>query len=274
VNFLGGGVGYRRVHREALLGGEPGPEVLQVTPEHFFAHPGELDALAERYPLAFHCVGLSVGTAVADPFGDEITRAHLRRLRELVRRVEPLYVSDHLAFTRAPNGTDLGHLCPLPYTEETYALVSTRITAWQDALEVPLALKNIAHPFFWPGDSMTPGVFFGRLAADTESGLLLDVTNILCDARNFGRSPAILLGQYPLHSVRALHLAGGSHSSRDRFWTDTHDCAVDEDAFALLPALRGRAPLQAAIVERDRRLPALSALLAEARRAAAILRGR
>ena len=48
-------------------------------PEHFFAHPGEIDALAERYPLVFHCVGLSVGTAVADVAGDEVTRAHLGR---------------------------------------------------------------------------------------------------------------------------------------------------------------------------------------------------
>jgi uncharacterized protein (UPF0276 family) len=273
-HFLGGGVSYRRAHRAALLGPGRGPEVLEVMPEHFFAHPGEIDALAERYPLVFHCVGLSVGTAVDDVRGDELTRAQLGRVRQLVRRTEPLFVSDHLAFTRAPNGTDLGHLCPLPHNEETYALVAARVRVWQDELEVPLALENIAHPFVWPGDTMSEATFFRRLAEDTGCGLLLDVTNLLYDARNFGRAPEALLQEYPLETAWSLHLAGGVHSSRDRFWNDTHDHPIDEEVFALLPALRERARLQAAIVERDRRLPPLDELMAEARRAAEILRAR
>jgi len=270
--FLGAGVGYRRAHRAALLGPEPGPDVLEVMPEHFYAHPEELDALAERYPLVFHCVNLSIGTAVDDLRGDELTRAQLPRLHALIRRAEPLFLSEHLAFTRSPNGTDLGHLCPLPCNEESYALVAERISMWQDDLEVPIALENIAHPFIWPGDTMSEATFFQRLVEETGCGLHLDVTNLLYDARNFGREPEALLMDHPLESAWAVHLAGGTHSARDRFWLDTHDHPIDDDAFALLPPLRGVAPLRAAIVERDRRLPPLPELLAEARRAADLLR--
>jgi uncharacterized protein (UPF0276 family) len=271
--FLGAGVGYRRAHRAALLGPGPSPDVLEVMPEHFFAHPEEMDALAERYPLIFHCVGLSIGTAVDDLRGDEVTRAQLKRLRALVRRVKPLFVSDHLAFTRAPNGLDLGHLCPLPCNEESYALVAERLHVWQDELEVPIALENIAHPFIWPGDAMSEASFFQQLVDETGCGLHLDITNLLYDARNFGREPEALLMDYPLESAWALHLAGGVHSARDRFWNDTHDHPIDDEVFALLPPLRGVAPVRAAIVERDRRLPPLAELVAEARRAAEILRG-
>jgi uncharacterized protein len=270
--FLGAGVGYRRAHRPALLGEGPGPDVLEVMPEHFFAHPEEIDALADRYPLIFHCVGLSIGTAVENVRGDEVTRAHLKRLKELVRRVEPLFISDHLAFTRAPNGIDLGHLCPLPCTEESYALVAERLSVWQDVLEVPIALENIAHPFVWPGDTMSETSFFQRLVEESGCGLHLDVTNLLYDARNFGREPEALLMDYPLESAWALHLAGGVHNARDHFWSDTHDHPIDEEVFALLPPLRGVAPVRAAIVERDRSLPPLAELVAEARRAADILR--
>jgi uncharacterized protein (UPF0276 family) len=273
TTFLGGGIGYRRAHRAALLGPEPGPDVLEVMPEHVYAHPADIDALAARYPLVLHSVSLSVGTAVADARGDEVTQAHLPRLRELARRVSPLYVSDHLAFTRAPNGLDLGHLCPLPYNEESFALVAARVRVWQDVLEVPLALENIAHPFWWPGDTMSEATFFGRLAEETGCGLLLDLTNLLYDARNFGQAAGALLREYPLESVWAVHLAGGVQEARDRFWSDTHDQPVDEEAFSLLPAVGEWAPLRAAIVERDRRLPPLPELLAEARRAAEILRG-
>jgi uncharacterized protein (UPF0276 family) len=274
TTFLGGGVGYRRAHRAALLGPGPGPDVLEIMPEHFYARPGDIDALAERYPLVFHCVGLSVGTAAANPAGDAVTLAQLPRLRELVRRARPLLVSDHLAFTRSPGGIDLGHLAPLPRTDASYALVAARVRLWQDVLNVPIALENIAHPFEWPGPGpgMTEAAFFHRLHADTGCGLLLDVTNLLYDARNFGGEPRALLAEYPREAVAALHLAGGV-LGRDRCWTDTHDHPVDEDAFALLPELRGCPALRAAIVERDDSLPALDVLAAEARRAAAILRG-
>jgi uncharacterized protein (UPF0276 family) len=260
------------MHRASLLGPGPGPDVLEIMPEHFFAHPEDIDALADRYPLIFHCVGLSVGTAVDDVLGDEVTRTQLERLRRLIQRARPLFISDHLAFTRAPNGTDLGHLCPLPCTEESFALVAERVRVWQDTLEIPVALENIAHPFVWPNDTMSEPAFFRRLVEQTGCGQLLDVTNLLYDAHNFGADPAALMRQYPLAAVWALHLAGGVQSERDRFWSDTHDHPIADEVFALLPPLRGRAPVTAVIVERDRRLPPLDELLAEARRAAALLR--
>ncbi|HLK92241.1 MAG TPA: DUF692 family protein [Polyangia bacterium] len=272
TRFVGGGVGYRRVHRAALLAPGPGPELLEIMPEHFFAAPAEIEPLAGRYPLVFHSVGLSVGTAAGDQAGDAVTRAALGRVRELTRRARPLFVSDHLAFTRSPGGIDLGHLCPLPCTEETYALVAARVRAWQAIIEAPIALENIAHPFRWPGDTMTEAQLFRRLTAETGCGLLLDLTNLLYDARNFGGAPADLLVQYPLEAVWGVHLAGGVEGS-DRFWNDTHDQAVDEEAYALLRRVARLPALRAVVVERDGRVPPLGELCAEARRAAEIVKG-
>jgi uncharacterized protein (UPF0276 family) len=279
VKFLGAGLTYRPIHRETLLQDGIGPDILEIAPEDFYAQPSELEALAERYRLAFHCIGLSVGTAVAHPLGDEVARSRLERLRALVRRVKPIYVSDHLAFTRAPNGIDLGQPCPLPYTNEAYDVVAVRVSAWQDRLEVPLLLENIAHPFFWhedttsAGGAMSAGTFFDRLTRDTDCGLLLDVTSVLYDARNFRRAPSSLLHEFPLDEARAVHLAGGTHSSRDHFWTDTHDQPVEAESFALVSALRDRPKLQTVIIERHRRPPPLAELLSEGRRAVEILRG-
>jgi hypothetical protein len=268
AGFVGGGIGYRRAHRTALLGAGPRPAVLEVMVEHFFADPQALDALGAVYPLVFHAVGLSIGTAVADPRGDDVARQHIERVRALVGRARPLYVSDHLAFTRSPDGVDLGHLCPLPLTEAALALVSARVRLWQDALGVPMVLENIAHPFRWPEASFTEAEMLRRLTAETGCGVLLDLTNLVHDARNFGGDARAMLDELPLGSVRGVHLAGGFASAADRFWVDSHDRPVDEEALALLPALRGRAPVQAIIVERDRRLPALAELCAEAARAA------
>jgi hypothetical protein len=60
--FVGAGIGYRRAAPGgAALVPSPGRTCSRIMPEHFYAHPEELDALAERYPLVFHCVGLSIG---------------------------------------------------------------------------------------------------------------------------------------------------------------------------------------------------------------------
>jgi uncharacterized protein (UPF0276 family) len=265
-------VSFRRRHRAALLAAERGPAVLEVVPEHFFAAPGELDALAARYPLVFHAIGLSVGTASADPLGDAVTRAQLARIAGLVGRARPAMVSDHFAFTRSPDGRDLGHLCPLPCTEETLALVSRRVRLWQDALGVPIALENIAHPFLWQGCEMTEPELLGRLVQATGCGLLLDLTNLLYDARNFGFDAGAALQAYPLEAVWAVHLAGGERRQSDGFWVDSHSRALDVDALALLRLLRGRAPLRTVVIERDRLVPAPQALWDEAARAADVWR--
>lgn len=268
--FLGAGIGYRRVHRDALLNATgPRPAVLEVMPEHFFAAPTEIDALASAYPLVFHAVGLSVATAGHD---DTVARARLARVAELVRRARPALFSDHLALTRSPGGIDLGHLAPVPYTEEILATVTTRVRRWQDALGIAIALENIARPFTFGAAEMPEPEFFTRLVGATGCGMLLDLTNLLYNARNFGFDAHAELLRYPLASVAAIHLAGGFRSAADGFWVDSHSAGVEDDSLALLATLRGRAHPRVLIVERDERVPSLAELTAEAQHVAAVWR--
>ena len=54
------------------------------------------------YPISLHGVGLSLGSAVGlDPW-------HLDRLARLVERIEPVRVSDHASFARAPRRGSAG----------------------------------------------------------------------------------------------------------------------------------------------------------------------
>ncbi len=267
--FLGAGIGYRRVHRDALLGVGPRPDVLEVMPEHFFAAPSDIDALAVAYPLVFHAVGLSIATAGHD---DTIARARLARVAELVRRARPALCSDHLALTVSPRGIDLGHLAPVPYTEDVLAVVSGRMSRWQDVLGVPIALENIARPFTFGAAEMPESEFFTRLVDATGCGMLLDLTNLLYNARNFDLDARAELLHYPMHAVAAVHLAGGMRSATDGFWVDSHSSVVEDDSLALLAALRGRAWPRVLIVERDEHVPSLLALTAEAQRVAAVWR--
>jgi uncharacterized protein (UPF0276 family) len=252
------GIGYRRAHRDALLGADAGPDCLEIIPSHFFGGDAALAPLAERYPLVFHEVGLSIGTV-------EDSAEWISRMSSLVRLARPKLLSDHLALTRSAT-IDLGHLCPLFYDEETLAHVVARVRAWQAIFEVPIALENIAAPFVLPGAPMTEACFFRRLVDATGCGILMDLTNLVVNAENHGFDARKRLEEYPLEAVMQVHLAGGRRESG--FYVDSHDAPVDEASYALLDAVKRRArDLVAVVVERDDKLPALAELVGEARRA-------
>lgn len=78
------------------------------------------------------------------------------------------------------------------------------------------------------------------------------------------------LATYPLQAIRQVHLAGGHcHAG---FWVDDHGTDIEEASYAILDALRGRAPLVTAIVERDANLPSIDVLAAQSARIAAVWR--
>lgn len=265
--FVGAGISYRKPYRRELLAedGLSKPAVLEVVPSHFFAEPDLLAPLAERYPLVFHEVGCSIGTA--EPVDTEL----LRRIKALFAYGKPLFFTEHLALTTSPAGIDLGHLAPIWYTRSALDSLSERVLRWQEVLGVEVALETITVPFVVPEADFTECEFFHELVTQTGCGLLLDVTNQVINGHNLGFDPEAVLAGYPLHAVMQVHLAGGQRGP-DR-WVDSHDAPVDAESFAVLKMLRGRAPLRTIIVERDDNLLPLADLMGEVSRAGAVWSG-
>ena len=81
--------------------------------------------LRRDYPVSVHGVVLSFVSA------DQVDVRHLGRLSEVIERIEPILVSEHLAWTTI-DGTYLNDLLPLPYTEESLAIVAANIGRVQD----------------------------------------------------------------------------------------------------------------------------------------------
>src|ERR1700724_3628844 len=94
-----------------------------------------LDAIRRDYPLSLHGVGLSLGTA------EGIDHEHLRRLRSLVDRTEPMLVSEHLSWS-VSGGVSLNDLLPLPYTEEALDIVAGNVATAQEMLGRRLLVEN------------------------------------------------------------------------------------------------------------------------------------
>ncbi len=114
--FGGFGLGLRPAHYAHFLEGPPVQvDFLEAISENFMLEGGRalriLGQLRERYQVMLHGVSMSIGSAHG------LDADYLVALKSLVDRIEPLWVSDHLCWTRA-NAHNSHDLLPLPLTRE------------------------------------------------------------------------------------------------------------------------------------------------------------
>src|SRR5258708_18536119 len=84
-----------------------------------------------------HGVSLSIASTAAPNF------EYLQGLRDLARRVEPKWVSDHLCWTGV-HGKNLHHLLPIPYTHKTLDHVVSRVQLVQDYRGRAIVLEHVS----------------------------------------------------------------------------------------------------------------------------------
>lgn len=274
------GIGLRAAHHAAIVAERPAVGWLEVHAENYMAGGPprrHLEAARRDWPVAIHGVGLSLGSA------DGIDTAHLERLARLVAAVEPALVSEHLAWSVA-GGTFLNDLLPLPYTEESLALVAANVSRMQDRLRRRVLIENPSTYLRFAASVIPEGEFLAALARRTGCGLLCDVNNVMVNAHNHGEDPLHVLDALPPQAVGEIHLAGyhenvvQDEAGQDRILRiDDHGSAVAGDTWTLYEAALQRFPHAPALVEWDSRIPPLAVLAAQAaeadRRRAASLAG-
>lgn len=276
------GMGWRQAHYDEVLAterSEPGCDFLEVHSENFFAGGGaSLQVLMvgrERLPVSLHGVGLGLGSACGlDPW-------HLDRLADLVERVDPMLVSDHAAFTRAPWSGEqqslmhAGDLLPIPFERSSLDLMVRHVQQVQERLRRPLLVENLSAYLGWQveGDeAMSEPEFFNALTLRSGCRLLLDVNNLVVNARN-GGAAADAAAQQAISWLQALrrdsvgeiHLAG--HRELPDLVIDDHGSRVSEPVWRVYRAAIERFGPVPSLVEWDSEIPELPVLLAEVARA-------
>jgi uncharacterized protein (UPF0276 family) len=252
------GLGLRKPHYSDFLDGEPvAVDFVEVISENFMVDGGRprdiLRRVRDRHDVALHGVSMSIGSA------DGLREDYLKRLRALVDDVEPLFVSDHLSWSRI--GKFNSHdLLPLPYTEEAMQVVSANVHRAQEVLGRSMLVENPSSYLTFPG-VMTEWEFLDELCTRTGCGLLLDVNNVYVSAQNHGFDALAFIAGIPAGRVRQIHLAG--HSQGKELLIDTHDQPVPDSVWALYAAAMARIGPVATMIERDDGIPPLAELLAE-----------
>jgi uncharacterized protein (UPF0276 family) len=261
--FLGFGVGLRRPHYSHILETNPAVDWFEVVSENFMVRGGRplqvLQKVRERYPIVLHGVSMSLGSA------DPLNLQYLAGLRDLARRFEPAWVSDHLCWTGV-GGRNLHDLLPLPYTEEALFWVASRIRQVQETLERPILIENVSSYMAFAHSTMTEWDFLSAVAEEADCGILLDINNVYVSAFNHGFDPERYIESVPVERVVQYHLAG--HSDHGLYLLDTHDRPLRTEVWSLYEKAVRRFGKVSALVEWDDNIPefpTLEATAAEAR---------
>jgi uncharacterized protein (UPF0276 family) len=267
---LTAGLSLKPQHFEAARAASAEGLWFEVHAENYMAAGGPrlagLAAVAERWPVSLHGVGLSLASD-APP-----DRDHLAALKRLVDRFDPVLVSEHLAWSRSGGGY-LPDLLPFPRSRAALARIAANVTAMQDTLGRRVLIENPALYLPLTGHELEEAEFLGELTARTGCGLLVDVNNAFVSAHNLGYSADAYLAALPAEAIGEIHLAGHSADPKlgQALLIDTHDAAVSAPVWRLYEALIARIGPRPTLIERDDNLPDFAALMAERQRAHRVL---
>jgi uncharacterized protein (UPF0276 family) len=297
------GIGWRHPHYRELLQRSPALDFLEVHSENFFAQGGATLAVLERgranYPISLHGVGLSLGSASG------VDDWHLDQLARLVKRIEPVRVSDHACFARgqfAGQPVHVSDLLPIPFSREALDVLCANVQRVQDRLQRSILIENLsAYVAFVPApaffdvaaadlatsesEGLTETDFLTTLCRRTGCTLLVDVNNIYVNALNVSNgllgpvaNPALdpvkqclrWLDEIPASCVGELHLAGHCHVSDPHdehgdIVIDDHGSRVSEAVWRIYRHAVHSFGAVPTLIEWDTNLPALDVLLDEAR---------
>lgn len=256
--IAGAGIGLRSQHYREILRDEPGIDWLEALTDNYLgggAPLANLLLIRERYPMSLHGVGLSLGST------DALNELYLSKLKALVERVQPAWVSDHLAWICADHRY-VHDLLPLPYTEEALEHITGRIQQTQEYLGQRLLIENPSSYLSFKHDTIAEWEFLAEMALKADCDLLFDVNNAYVSATNRGADPRRYLDALPSERIREIHLAG--YEEHEGYLFDTHGYRVQEPVWELYRAALEKFGPVPTLIEWDTDIPPLRVLRDEA----------
>ena len=259
---LGIGIGLRVPHYKRLFAERPPIDFVEIISENFMGVGGKprhhLERALEAYRVVQHGVSLGIGGP------EEPDRTFLERLRELVRRTQTPWVSDHFCWCGA-GGAHLHDLLPLPFTRNLVQTIADRARRIEDFLGVPFALENASSYLAYRSSVLAEWEFIAEIAERADIGILFDVNNVFVTAYNHGLDPIEFVESVPPERIVQIHLAG--HTNLGTHIIDTHDHHVSEPVWDLYRLTLERTGPVSTLVEWDDEIPELEVLFTEVERA-------
>ena len=277
--LTGAGINLKPQHYEealALAGASEGVDTglwFEVHTENYFVQGGPrlryLEAIAENFPLSFHGVAGSLGSFNEKPAN--ITTNHLAQVASLVKRFNPILVSEHATWSTSQHAY-FSDLLPLPRTQQALNCLCDGIDRYQEAIGRPILIENPTNYLDFVSE-MDEADFLMEAANRTGAGLLVDVNNLYLSYRNTALNPQQYLDALDPSKVGEIHIAGfdADPNFPDDLLIDSHAAPVDEAVWSLLETALTTLGPKPVLLERDDNVPEFSELMNERNRAYSIL---
>lgn len=224
-----------------------------------------LESIRKNMPVALHGVSLSIGSS------DPVNFSYLKRLKELVDRIEPIVVSDHLCWTgvQKKNSHDL---LPLPYHRAAIDWIVSKVQKVQDYLKRPILLENVSSYIEVPQSNMTEWDFLEEISRRSGCGILFDINNVFVSSYNHGFDPLKYFNAIPAQKVGQIHLAG--HRRKPDVIVDTHDNFICPEVWQLYELWVRTQGKHSVMIEWDSNVPDWSTLEHEIEKVRRIYEGK
>jgi uncharacterized protein len=256
------GLGLRAPHYQEILETLPKVGWFEVHSENYFGAGGQplyfLEKIRNHYPISLHGVGLSLGST------DALNQLHLKKLKNLIQRIQPGLVSEHLCWGSI-SGRSLNDLLPLPYTQEALQHIVAHISQTQDFLGRRILIENVSSYLQFKYSSIPEWEFLREVAALSGCGILLDVNNIHVNSINHCFDPLRYIDAIPVDVVEEIHLAG--FDTNCSCLIDTHGTPVSAEVWALYEYALASFGAKPSLIEWDTDIPSFTTLLREATKA-------
>ncbi|MBC8212306.1 MAG: DUF692 domain-containing protein [Gammaproteobacteria bacterium] len=264
--FLGFGLGLRTDHYQEIIEQQPKEiDWFEIISENYMVEGGKplyfLDKIRQDYPMLMHGVSMSIGST------DPLNMDYLGKLKALIERVEPMWISDHLCWTGVDH-KNMHDLLPLPYTEASVDHIAGRITQVQDFLGRQMLIENLSSYITYTSDAMSEWEFLTAVAEKADCYILLDINNIYVSSFNHHFDPMDYLQGIPAQRVWQHHLAG--HQNNGNLIIDTHDHPIIDPVWELYARAAELLGPVSTMIERDANIPPLAEVIAELNQARAI----
>ena len=248
--FLGFGLGLRTEHYQHVIEHKPNVDWFEILTENYMVPGGKpmhnLDVIRADYEMVMHGVSMSIGST------DPLNKDYLKDLKQLIHRVQPHWISDHLCWTSV-EGANSHDLLPLPYNEATIDHIAGRVRQVQDYLGQQILLENLSSYVTYNESEIQEWEFFNEIAKRADCHILLDINNIFVSAHNHHFDPIDYIKGMDSDRIMQFHLAGHSYSGD--MIIDTHDHDVCDPVWALYEDALKHFGAVSTMIERDDDIP-------------------
>jgi len=265
------GVGLRHAHYSDALTTSASIDFVEVHGENFLAPGGAslsyLEQVREKYPISIHCTALGLGSARS------MSPLIVSQLSSLIKRIDPMLISDHACYTWSHwmnKPVHLGDLLPITYSKDSLQVFADNVNKLQEQLQRQILIENLSNYLNLPNSEMTETEFLVRLTELTGCGLLIDLNNILVSAHNLRAESRkqyteSWLNSIPASAVKEIHLAGHTIAPKGELIIDDHSQPVSFDCWQLYKNAISKFGAVPTLIEWDNNLPDWNTLVAEAK---------